>query len=26
VSCAGADIDLLLCAMGVCLPEQTGQY
>ncbi|MDI1435181.1 hypothetical protein [Polyangium sorediatum] len=26
VSCAGADVDLLLCAMGVCLPEQTGLY
>jgi len=26
VGCAGADIDLLLCAMGVCLPEQTAQY
>ncbi len=22
VSCAGADIDLLLCTMGVCLPDQ----
>jgi len=26
VGCAGQDIDLLLCAMGVCLPEQTGTY
>jgi hypothetical protein len=26
VSCAGADLDLLLCAMGVCLPEQKGIY
>lgn len=26
VSCAGADIDLLLCAMGICLPQQRGNY
>lgn len=26
VSCAGADIDLLLCAMGICLPVQRGSY
>jgi hypothetical protein len=26
VSCAGADIDLVLCAMGICLPVQRGSY
>lgn len=26
VSCAGADIDLVLCAMGICLPQQRGTY
>lgn len=26
VSCAGADVDLLLCAMGICLPQQRGNY
>jgi hypothetical protein len=26
VSCAGADVDLLLCAMGICLPQQRGTY
>ncbi len=26
VSCAAADIDLLLCAMGVCLPEQRAGF
>jgi len=26
VSCAGSDIDLILCALGVCLPETKGIY
>jgi hypothetical protein len=24
VSCASADLDLLLCALGVCLPEKVA--
>lgn len=26
VSCAGNDIDLILCAMGICLPETKATY
>jgi hypothetical protein len=26
VSCAASDVDLLLCAMGVCLPEQRAGF
>jgi hypothetical protein len=26
VGCAGTDVELLLCAMGICLPEQTVSY